>query len=155
MRIDEIMNSREKKRLFLKIEEQWGIKPDFLKEYAFIKKQSGKIFISTKEAAETFQDINVRKYSLGNYFGKITEKDNFRLSIEGSGLLGPNATRNVLELDRGMTLLWLAGHDLEIKTQMQGFLIIKSDEDYIGCGQATENKILNYVPKNRRIKNLI
>jgi len=33
-----------------------------------------------------------------------------------------------------------------------GYFLIKYNDDFLGCGKSTGNKILNYVPKARRVK---
>ena len=33
-----------------------------------------------------------------------------------------------------------------------GFVLIKYENDFIGCGKITKDKILNFVPKERRLK---
>ena len=46
----------------------------------------------------------------------------------------------------------MKGHELPIKTGKRGFLIMKHGEDFLGAGKASENKIGNFIPKNRRLK---
>jgi len=36
-------------------------------------------------------------------------------------------------------------------TKSKGFVIVKSSNDFFGCGKIKENKMLNYVPKSRRL----
>ena len=90
------------------------------------------------------------KVSLGLFFGEIKNGE-IRLTIEGSQLVGPNAKKNVLEIPDKLARLWLKGYDIPVKTDMKGFLIIKNNKDYLGCGKFVENRILNPIPKTRRI----
>ena len=46
----------------------------------------------------------------------------------------------------------MKGNELEIQTGKKGFLIIKYKNDFLGCGKASEPKITNFIPKNRRLK---
>ena len=46
----------------------------------------------------------------------------------------------------------MKGHELPIKTGKHGFLIMKHGEDFLGTGKASEEKIGNFIPKNRRLK---
>lgn len=36
---------------------------------------------------------------------------------------------------------------------MKGFIVMKNNDDYLGCGKASETKITNFIPKSRRLKN--
>ena len=116
----------------------------------FIKDQKDKIYLINKEFANINLD-QLRINNLGLYFGTIS-KGNLRLSIEGSQLVGPKATKNILELNDKQVKEWLKGEDVNIESELTGFLIIKNNKDYLGCGKIIENKLLNFIPKGRRIK---
>ena len=98
------------------------------------------------------------------YLGELVGSQ-IRLSIEGSQLLGRYATKNIINLDKNITRLWMHGYDLElsaiknainnnsdVKSEMQGFVIIKSNDDYLGCGKLGAEKLFNYVSKSRRLR---
>jgi len=44
------------------------------------------------------------------------------------------------------------GRELNIKTGKRDFLIIKHGDDFLGTGKVSEEKIGNFIPKNRRLK---
>ena len=44
------------------------------------------------------------------------------------------------------------GTDIKSEQEFVGFVIIKKNEDFLGCGKYKEGIILNYVSKARRIK---
>jgi NOL1/NOP2/fmu family ribosome biogenesis protein len=150
---DEIMNSKARKHLFNQIKEQWDTELDKLKEYVFIRKTSGKIFIVNKDVAELEHDLSLRIYSMGNYFGTETPQG-FRLSIEGSQLLGPISHQNIISLNKEQVQEWINGAELELDVKAQGYCIVKYETDFVGCGKYSGSKLLNYVPKSRRIKNI-
>jgi NOL1/NOP2/fmu family ribosome biogenesis protein len=77
--------------------------------------------------------------------------EELRLSIEGSQIIGKVAKRNVLELDDDLAKKWMSGEDFEIKTELNGFVIIKNRVDFLGCGRVAKGKLFNYVPKERRV----
>lgn len=89
---------------------------------------------------------------VGFYFAKII-RDEFKLSIEGSQVIKGKANKNIFELDREQAEKWMRGEELNIKTGKKGFLIMKYGDDFLGCGKASEEKIGNFVPKMRRLKN--
>lgn len=84
------------------------------------------------------------------YIGEF-KKGELRLSIEGSQLIGPHAKKNVVELDRNELRQWLRGEDLIKEVKEEGYVIMKSNNDFVGCGRVKEGKILNFVPKARRL----
>ena len=46
---------------------------------------------------------------------------------------------------------WLRGNDLDIKAE-SAFKILKNNNEFLGCGKSTGDRITNFVPKERRIK---
>lgn len=93
-------------------------------------------------------DFSVKSVSEGIYFGKI-EKDGLRLSIEGSFIVGRVAKRGVIEINEEDAIKWLKGEDLEIP--YEGYCILKWGDYFLGCGKGNGKKILNFVPKDRRL----
>jgi len=88
---------------------------------------------------------------IGIYFAKIV-KDEIRLSIEGTQILKDQITKNIFELNDEQAKQWMQGEELNIQTGKKGFLVMKNRDDFLGCGKASELKIGNFIPKNRRLK---
>ena len=142
-----ILNSREIKEILKLIEKQWGakLKPN----YAFLQNNKNRVFIINKEISKI--DISkLRINTIGIYFCEV-DKVGIRLSIEGSQIVGPEATKNIAEITETQTKQWLKGEDLETKENYSGFVIIKHQNYFLGTGKFKENKVLNYVGKSRRI----
>lgn len=140
-----ILNKKKIKQILAMLEKQWGFKDEL--NYAFLETAKGKIYISNKEIFNL--DLSELKInSIGLYFAEI--RSGIRLSIEGSQIIGPKATKNVVELTEKETKQWMKGIDIEKKTDTEGFVILKHKNDFLGSGKATEDKILNFVPKTRR-----
>ena len=90
--------------------------------------------------------------SLGVYIGK-KDMNGIRLSIEGTHLLQNQINKNIFEItNEKMLEEWMSGADLQIATGKKGFLVMKHNEDFLGTGKASENKISNFIPKERRLK---
>ena len=85
------------------------------------------------------------------YFGEIN-KGEIRLSIEGAQLIARDCNKNIIELNEKESKDWLKGFDLPKEHPQKAFVILKFGEDILVCGRATGDTILNYVPKNRRLK---
>lgn len=147
-----ILNKNEKKEILRKLNEQFGIKeiPGIL-----IKFGREKIFLfsgnlNEREIKKLENEFPVER--IGIYFVKIID-EKIKLSIEGTQLLKNQIEKNIFTLTKEQAEQWMKGQDLMIKTQEKGFLIMKFKEDFLGCGKASAEKIGNFIPKNRRLKN--
>ena len=142
-----ILNNKEIKEILEMVEEQWEAKIKL--DYGLLKNNKNRVFIISKDISRI--DVSkLRLNSVGMYFCEIDSKG-IRLSIEGSQLIGPKATKNVVELDEVETRKWFKGEDLEKKGDYSGFLIIKHNNDFLGTGKYVNGRILNYVGKTRRV----
>lgn len=142
-----ILNSKESKDIQSKLMEQFGA--SISSDYSFLMNKENKIFIINNDIS----DIDLEKLrinSLGLYIGEKMN-DGIRLSIEGSQIIGKNATKNIVELDKKEATDWLKGIDVDKETPETGFVILAHNNDFIGCGKVKENRILNFVPKVRRL----
>lgn len=155
-----IMNAKEKKEIFEIVKGQWGA--DIRKvmgEMVFLRSRKDNIYVVSKDF-EKLDDKNLHIDSVGLYFAEFRSgiKHEFRLSIEGSQLIGPSADKNVVELSKEEAKQWFRGEDIKKDiAKCWGYLILKTSSvsgfDYIGCGKYKDKDkvILNYVPKTRRI----
>ena len=143
-----VLNRKEIKELFNKIKEQYGIE-DMELEYVFLRNNEGKIFIANRDIARIDLDkINVN--NIGFDFCAI-ENNEARLTIEGAQIIGKKATKNVVELNSEQVKEWFKGEDIELTKELNGFVILKHNNDFLGSGKAKNNKIINFLPKERRI----
>lgn len=140
-----ILNSKEKKLILNKLKEHFGIKELDL-DYVFFKSNEGKIFLLNNGISKLELD-KLRVNSLGVYFGVF--ENNFRLSIEGSQLIGNKAGKNIVELEDPTK--WLEGNDINVEEE-NGLKIVKSGKDYLGTGQLKDGILINYISKERRTK---
>ncbi len=144
-------SKNEKEKLIRQLKEQFGIKEIPWKIARFGKERiivfSGNI--SEKEIFEL--DRIARIEGIGLYFGK-EQNDEIRLSIEGVHLLKNQITKNIFELDEKQAEQWMMGQELGITTDKRGFFIMRYKNDFLGTGKISENKISNFIPKERRLK---
>jgi len=147
-----ILNQREKTEIEEQLNQQFGIKKI---KGILLKKGEEKIFLFQGE----FTKIQIKNIEqtipierIGIYFAK-QDREHIRLSFDSIQLLKQQITKNIFEINKEQTEKWLLGQELNIPTDKRGFIIIKSQEDFLGTGKASENKITNFVPKNRRLKN--
>jgi len=147
-----ILTSREKKRVLQRIERQWGCKTDAIEDFVFLLTGKMDLYLATREIF----DIDIKKLrvnSMGLYFADLRENAP-RLSIEGSQLIGPFAKKNIIELEEKEAIDWLKGSDLEGKEgDLSEYIIVRRGGDFMGCGKykPEEKRILNFIPKSRRL----
>jgi len=144
----QILNSKKVKEISEALKKQFGFKEKL--DYAFIQTQKNKIYLVNKDIGQIdFQKLKVN--SFGMYFCEW-KHNTVRLSIEGSQLIGPKAEKNILELDDKQIIQWMNVKELEIDKDLnKEFLIIKNHTDFLGSGKIINNKLLNFVPKTRRL----
>lgn len=127
-----------------------------------IKKIPGEIFMRGKERVFLFTGNfnekelrNLEKATfierIGTYIAKI-EEYGIRLSIEGSQIFKDQITKNFVELNEKEKETWMMGHEILKPSENTGFVIIKYKNDMLGTGKASKEKITNFIPKSRRLK---
>ncbi len=145
------LQSKDVKKILIQLEKQWGCTKAF--EYIFFLSNKNKIYIVNKELAH-IDTSKLRVNTFGLYFGEIMKNGDIRLSIEGAQLVGPFASKNLVPLDNATLRHWMHGEDISLKTDIAGYVILLYEKYIVGCGYIRDGTILNYVPKNRRIKTL-
>jgi len=140
-----------KNRILEKLKKQFGITeiPGLLlqkgKERIFLYQGS----LSERGIIEIEKTLPVER--VGIYFGKEIN-DEMRLSIDGVHLLKDQITKNTFELNEEQMDEWMHGSELQIKSGKKGFLVMKYKDELLGMGKASEEKISNFIPKNRRLR---
>ena len=140
-----ILNKKEIKEIQGLIKEQFDV--DFEFSDAVLRDNNDKIYLISNDFKNV--ELTGRINSMGMYFCKI-QNGRIRLSIEGSQIV--KGEKNVIEIEDSEVKKWLMGEELKTEKDLKGFVIIKNKDDYLGCGEVKEGRILNYVPKDRRIR---
>jgi len=142
-----VLNTREVKEILAEIKEHFGMQAD-IKE-AFIEGGDGKIYLISRKFGEINQS-KLRINNLGLYFCKRGDSG-IKPAIEGSQLINPS--KNVFEMNEKQRDLWMHGEDLRVGAQeLQGLVVLKYKDDFYGAGAYKEERILNFIPKERRLK---
>lgn len=148
------MKSKDVKDTLGRIEKHWGCDlKSFYKKYLFVRTEKDRIYLANKE----IQHVDLAKLrvnSVGLYFAEV-KKDQFRLSVEGSQMVGNIATKNVVEISEEQSKQWFKGIDVDFPSERTDFVILKHNKDFIGCGKMKEGKILNFLSKIRRVKEIM
>ena len=61
-------------------------------------------------------------------------------------------TKNIFDLNDEQAEQWMKGQELNIESGKKGFVVMKYREDFLGTGKASAEKISNFIPKARRLK---
>jgi NOL1/NOP2/fmu family ribosome biogenesis protein len=144
------LTSSDKKKILEQLNKQFGITdlPYLIIQFG---KEKLRLYTGNLSKEELYHmDNELRIENIGLYFAKY-ETDGIRLTLDGVQLLKNQITKNILELDDKQTNDWLKGNDLEIKEEY-GWKILKHNNEFLGCGKSSGEKISNFIPKERRIK---
>ncbi|MEM4318492.1 MAG: hypothetical protein QW244_01515 [Candidatus Pacearchaeota archaeon] len=143
-----IIGKKEEKQIVNFLAE-YGIKisPNFV----FLRAEK-KIFIAPRESVN-FLPLAIRA---GFYLGKL-EHGGFRLSFDATQLFATQI-KKFISINDDEFAKWMQGLSLKKEkkeAKEEGFIVLKHNNDFLGCGLIKKNKyikILNYTPKERRIK---
>ena len=148
-----ILNKNEKEEIIERLNKQFGIEKV---EGIILKRGTERLFLyngnlSAKQIEKLEKAVTIER--VGVYFAKLIPGENkIRLSIEGTQLLKNQIKKNIFELKDEQVEQWMKGQELNIRVEQQGFLVIKYKENFLGCGKASAEKISNFIPKSRRLK---
>ena len=161
-----ILNNTEIKKIFEKLNDNYGIELKSLpKNSKLIQRGKEKISIFTGEISD--KDIQKLKQFasielIGLYFAKIdlfdnNKKEDIRLNMEGTHIFKENITKNIINLSsENLIEEWMMGREILIPQGKweRGFVVIRNSitGDFLGCGKASAEKITNFIPKGRRLK---
>lgn len=146
-----IFSEKEKKEFEKKLNSQFGIEKV---EGLILQRGAERIFFY--QGSLTPDQIKDLEHTLpiervGTYIGKEFHGE-IRLSIEGTHIFKDQITKNIFELNEQQADDWMKGREILIKTGKKDFLIIKYKNEFLGTGKASAEKITNFIPKNRRLK---
>ena len=147
-----ILNTREVRDIISKLEKQYDCVLAF--DFAFLMDSNNKIFVVDRDAAQiNFEKLRIN--SVGLYFAEVTKNGEIRLTMEGSQIVGPLARKNVVDLDEAQVRTYFFGEELIVEADVEGFVLLRFHEDFFGAARYKDGKILNYLPKYHRTKELI
>lgn len=146
-----ILNNSEKKEIEKKLQNQFGIKSI---SGILLQRGAERIFLYQGEFSQ--EQIKILEKTsqverVGLYFCKF-QNEEIRLSIEGTHILKEQIKKNIFELDKEQSEIWMKGSELNVKSGFNGIVVMKYKNEFLGCGKASAEKITNFIPKNRRLK---
>jgi NOL1/NOP2/fmu family ribosome biogenesis protein len=153
------LNSKEKRDIVRSLENQYGFTGE-LHGNLLLNAKEKLYLLADSEIISREQDKQLRIDRAGLHIASIAV-NGLRLSVEGSQLLGPRMTKNILEIAPEHLEPWVKGQDFELydreREQTQGRIgiyCLKLGRDFIGSTIVKDNKVQNCLSKNRWVKNL-
>ena len=149
----EVLRKSAVRELVNRLSDSYGCNLEELKSYVFYKNLRGKVYISKVDVRDMSID---RINGVGLYLGTFHDEYRFRLSIEGSNLVG--ATKNFVTINSDVLKSYLAAENLfadevdELNNDgSASFLIVRYNGESLGCVSLKEKMLLNYIPKSRKL----
>ena len=146
-----ILNAREIKQIKKKLQDQFGY--EYQEYYAFLLNKKDRLFVVNKDISRIdLQQLKVDKY--GMYFGEL--KNELRLSMGAAWLVGKKAQKNIVEINETELKKYFLGEDLEKDLGTDNrFVLLKFQNDVVSCAKYKDQKILNFLPKIHRSKDVL
>lgn len=143
----QILNTRELKPIKELLKEQFDYSLD--EDWAFLLNEKGRLFTITKDLSRLdLKKLKIDRYGL--YFGEF-RNDELRLSLEAAWLIGQKAKKNIVELTNEETKEYFLGEPLfKDLGEEKKFVLLRFNQDILGCAKYKDRKILNFLPKIHR-----
>jgi len=145
------LKSGEKKKLIVELEKVYGITkiPHLLLETGRKKIRAFSGHLSKEEIQQLSDLVNVE--IVGTYL--INKRDDdLRISFDALPIMQKQITKRILEIDKKQFEKWMRGYNLPVEKIPRGIVILKFKDELVGIGKSNEEKIFNYVPKERKLK---
>ncbi len=149
--IPHFIKSSEKKRIAKQLNAQFGIEkiPYLLIESGKEKIRAFSGNLSKEEIMQLTKTTLIE--TIGAYF--INRSNELRLTIDAIHLLKDQITKNIVEINDIQINEWLKGNNIIVNNNIQtGPVILKYKDELVCYGKSDGLKILNYLPKERRVK---
>lgn len=143
------LSPSERAKLLAELEQQFGITslPSVLLETG---KEKVRVFsgsLSQREIEDLATVSNVE--IIGLY--TVRKEHDLRLSFDATQVFTSQLSKNIVDISEEQRAQWIRGHDLDMQAP-RGTVIVRCGIDFLGCGKSTGEKIINHVPKERRLR---
>jgi NOL1/NOP2/fmu family ribosome biogenesis protein len=87
---------------------------------------------------------------LGLYLFK-RELGHLRMGFDGTLLFKNQVVNGIVDINQEQAHLWMRGHNLDVSMN-KGVYVIRFNGDFLGCTISDGRHLINFVPKERRIR---
>ncbi|MGV8142721.1 MAG: methyltransferase RsmF C-terminal domain-like protein [Candidatus Pacearchaeota archaeon] len=147
----DIYDSKKRKKMLEQLNDRFGITeiPKFLFETGRerVRGFNGELTIDELYGLSRITNVEF----LGLYLFRADEDRSVRLSFDACLLLADQITKNIIDIDNEQLKVWMRGDNLPI-VMAKGMYIIRHGEDFLGCTVCDGEKLINFVPKERRLR---
>jgi len=146
----EFYNAKKKKELLERLNEQFGVTsvPKILFETGKerIRGFSGDLTIDEIYALADISNVEF----IGLYLFK-QDMEFIRFGFDGALFFKEQFSKNIVNLTDEQVDGWMNGHNLNIVLK-KGMYVVRHGNDIFGCGFSDGKGLINFVPKERRIR---
>lgn len=144
------LSSKEKKQYVEKLDSQFGVTelPWLLIETGKDKVRAFSGDLNREDISKIAQLANIEL--IGMYLFK-EELGGMRFGFDGSMMVKDWIVKNAVDLSDKQVFEWIRGNNLDVKLS-KGVYVVKHSGDVLGCGMSDGEKLINFVPKERRIR---
>ncbi len=146
----EFYDTKKRKKLLTQLNEQFGVTeiPKILFETGKEKVRgfSGDLTIDELYSLDKIANVEF----MGQYLFRH-ELGYLRIGFDGTIFLKNQFSKNIAELNESQVLEWMNGKSLQMNLA-RGIYVVKCGDDFFGCGISDGNNLINFVPKERRIR---
>jgi hypothetical protein len=137
-------NSKEKKTIFKLFKEKYGLEKEVFKKQSLYIGTKNRVYLGPK---------NILPIPRTSNNGILILRDNFlKPTTNFFQIFGNKITESFLEITKEQAIAYMKGDDLEIESELDGYILIKYKDYPLGCGFIRENKIKNQIPKSKRLE---
>ncbi|MBM3232961.1 hypothetical protein FJZ18_02215 [Candidatus Pacearchaeota archaeon] len=143
------IKSSEKKDIIEELREIYGIE-----ELPFLLIETGKDKIrgfTGSLSKDEISELSKITFIEGIGLYLIRREESLRLSFDATQLLNDQINKSALDVSEEQAIQWLKGNDLDIKC-LRGIVVVMFENIPLGCGKSTGERIVNHVPKERRLR---
>ncbi len=146
------IKSNERRKIAAELREIYGV-PDLPYLLLEAGKQRIKAFSGHLSKEEILKLSSLTQVdTLGMYILSLRDNEP-RLNFDAVSLLRDFVTKNIIPINEKQFQLWIRGYDLEFPNEYKTFVALKYKNDLVGVGKSNGQKIFNYIPRERKVKN--
>jgi len=150
MKVD-FYDSKRRKKLIEQLNERFGITeiPTILFETG---KEKIRGFTGDLTIDELYDLADIAHVEfLGLYLFKPEGERSIRVGFDGALLLKKQISKSIIDINDEQLAVWMCGDNLPFVLD-KGMYIVRHGYDFFGCAISDGEKLINFVPKERRIR---
>ncbi|MSS74480.1 hypothetical protein EXS72_02460 [Candidatus Pacearchaeota archaeon] len=147
----EFYDSKKRKKLIEQLNERFGVTeiPKLLFETGKERVRGFTGDLTIDELYDLSKITNIE--FLGAYLFKPDEERSVRLGFDACVLFNKQLSKNIIDISAEQLKIWMKGENLPFVIQ-KGMYLVRHENDFFGCAISDGEKLINFVPKERRLR---